>query len=92
MLKIKDKDFLDYQFKKRRKYKELLDFIKTSCDLKITIKKYILGIDGIFSTKKKINISPSILEDILNELIKKEENTIDLYINTSNNLVEKVKE
>ena len=92
MLKIKDKDFLDYQLKKRREYKELLDFINTSCDLKITIKKYKLGIDGIFSIKKKINISPSILEDILNELIKKEENTIDLYINTSNNLVEKVKE
>ena len=39
MLKIKDKDFLEYQFDKRKEYKELLDFIKHSDNLSIIIKK-----------------------------------------------------
>lgn len=82
MLKIKDKDFLQYQLDKRKQYKELLKFINTSLDLSITIKKRSLGIQDIFVEKRKIKISPSILENVLNELINQEDKCIDAYLNS----------
>lgn len=95
MLKIKDKDFLEYQFRKRKEYKDLLSFINTPHDLSIVVKKLRLGIQDVFFEQRKINISSSVLEDILKKLIEEEEKNIDMYINTCNSkadLVEKVGE
>lgn len=93
MLKIKDKDLLEYQLRKRKEYKDLLSFITTSCNLSIVVKKQRLGIQGVFFEQRKINISSSLLEDILKKLIEEEEKNIDMYINTFNSktdLMEKV--
>jgi len=80
---IKDKDFLEYQFKKRKEYKDLLGFINSKYDLSIIVKKYIVGIEDIFIEKRKIKISSATLCDILQKLIEEEDKRIDLYIKTN---------
>ncbi len=99
MLKIKDKDFLEYQFDKRKEYKELLDFIKDSDKLSITIKKSYVGIEDIIILGKRTKkISTSTAEKILEGLIEQEDKCIDTYLNLQLNsekkadLVEKVGE
>lgn len=82
MLKIKDKDFLNFQLNKRKEYNELRDFIRTSQDLKIIIKKQHICLDGIFTEKRKMRISQYILDDILEKLIEKEDKCIDVYLNS----------
>lgn len=93
MLKIKDKDFLEYQFDKRKEYKELLDFIKDSDNLSITIKKSYAGIEDIIILGKRIKkISTSTVEKILEGLIEQEDKCIDTYINLHLNSDKKVGE
>ena len=93
MLKIKDKDFLEYQFDKRKEYKELLDFIKDSDNLSITINKSYAGIEDIIILGKRTKkISTSTVEKILEELIEQEDKCIDTYINLHLNSDKKVGE
>lgn len=80
---IKDKDFLEYQFKKRKEYRDLLSFINTPCDLSIIIKKHFIGIEDIFIEKRKIKISSATLCDILQKLIEEEDKKIDFYIKSN---------
>lgn len=82
MLKIEDKDFLNYILNKRKEYKELRNFIMTSQELKIVIKKEHICIDTIFTEKRKMEISRDVLENILKELIEQEDKRIDLYLNS----------
>ena len=76
------KNLLAHSFKKREKYYEIIEFLTDGDyeNIQLTIKKTHLGIDGLFKTKKKMEISPDIFEDILWKLVATKDFVIESLI------------
>lgn len=69
--------------KKIEEYEEMLDFLLPGeFEIFIELKKYI-GFGDLFRRKKRMKISSKILEDLLFELISREERYIDIIINNN---------
>lgn len=69
--------------KKIEEYEEMLDFLlPDKYEIFIEVKEYI-GVIDLFRRKKRMKISSKILEDLLFELISREERYIDIIINNN---------
>lgn len=69
--------------KKIEEYEKMLDFLLPGkYEIFIDLKKYI-GVGDLFRRKKRMKISSKILEDLLFELISREERYIDIIINNN---------
>lgn len=70
-------DYLERRLTKRREYLDLLDFIQYSTgSVNVIMKKKVHN----FTLKRKFKVSTSTVEEILNELIEREDQLIESEI------------